>query len=496
MRLEDVTAQLRPRGASESVDLGFAMVRRHFPLLIASWFLTVVPLWAVLLVLTHWLSVGWMLLVLWWLKPIYDRVPLFVLSRALFGAPPRLREVLAAWPGMLGRYFFGIIFLRFPWLLVAPRFSWARSLLLPVIDLEQQRGRGFRERQRVLLDRAGNTAGGLIMACGLYEVLMVMGLLTLFASLGVDPLGSVDRGQRLFEMMAHPASAPPWLQWSLIASYLITVTFVEIFYVGGGFGLYLNCRTHLEGWDVEITFRRLARRLGSSGTAILMSAILLLGTTGAVRAADEEAYPTEKQVIERVMKDDDFIIHKRKVPKMRKTSSSSSKTGFRADPDFGNIGAAIFWLIVATAVGWVAWLIYKNWHLLVRSKAPRAVEPAGPRTILGMEITPDSLPRDLVAAARERWQAGDARGALSLLYRGSVAWLVGVAKLGIRESDTEEDCLRQAGTLPNAAATGYFSDLTDAWIHTAYAREVPAGPQMERLLQGWPFAGQLEGRAA
>jgi hypothetical protein len=436
-----------------------------------------------------------MLLVLWWLKPIYDRVPLFILSRALFGAPPRLREVLAAWPGMLGRYFFGLIFLRFPWLLVAPRFSWARSLLLPVVDLEQQRGRGFNERQRVLLDRAGNTAGGLIMACGLYEVLMMMGLLTLSASLGTDPLGSVDRTQRLFEMLAHPESAPPWLQWSLIASYLFTVTLVEPFYVGGGFGLYLNCRTHLEGWDVEIAFRRLARRLGSSAAAILGAVVLLFGTAGAAGAAGEERYPTERQTIERVMKDDDFTVHKRKVPKMRKSSGSSSSSSSRMDPNFGNIGEAVFWLIVVTAVGWVGWLIYKNWHLLIRSKAPRGQEPAGPRTILGMEITPESLPRDLLGTARERWLAGDARGALSLLYRGSVAWLVGVAKLGIRESDTEADCLRHAGTLPNATATGYFSDLTEAWIHTAYANETPSSQHMDRLLQAWPFAGQLEGRA-
>ena len=34
MKLEDVTAQLRPRGSWEAVDLGFALTRRHFPLLL------------------------------------------------------------------------------------------------------------------------------------------------------------------------------------------------------------------------------------------------------------------------------------------------------------------------------------------------------------------------------------------------------------------------------------------------------------------------------
>jgi hypothetical protein len=37
MRLEDITAEVRPRGRWEAVDLGFAMVRRHFGRLLIAW---------------------------------------------------------------------------------------------------------------------------------------------------------------------------------------------------------------------------------------------------------------------------------------------------------------------------------------------------------------------------------------------------------------------------------------------------------------------------
>ena len=94
MRLEDVSAVIRPRGQWEAVDLGFALVRRHFPRLLGAWCLTVVPLWLVLLGLSYYIPLGWSMLAIWWLKPVYDRVPLFILSRSLFGATPTIGEVM------------------------------------------------------------------------------------------------------------------------------------------------------------------------------------------------------------------------------------------------------------------------------------------------------------------------------------------------------------------------------------------------------------------
>jgi len=45
MQLEDLTAEVRPRSHWEAADLGFALVRRHFPKLLAGWLLCVGPLW-------------------------------------------------------------------------------------------------------------------------------------------------------------------------------------------------------------------------------------------------------------------------------------------------------------------------------------------------------------------------------------------------------------------------------------------------------------------
>src|SRR3546814_6024434 len=45
----------------------------------------------------------------------------------------------------------------------------------------------------------------------------------------------------------------------------------EPFYVGAGLGLYLNRRTRIEAWDVEIALRRMRTRLATTATALLLA---------------------------------------------------------------------------------------------------------------------------------------------------------------------------------------------------------------------------------
>jgi hypothetical protein len=54
---------------------------------------------------------------------------------------------------------------------------------------------------------------------------------------------------------------PTWLEAAFCLLYLLVISIVEPFYVAAGFSLYLNRRTELEGWDIELGFRTLAARL-------------------------------------------------------------------------------------------------------------------------------------------------------------------------------------------------------------------------------------------
>ncbi len=87
MRLTEASVAIRPRSAWEAMDLGVLLARRHAGLLMASWALVTLPLFA-LLCAVLWQYPGWAVFLFWWLKPAYERLPLYILSHALFGNTP------------------------------------------------------------------------------------------------------------------------------------------------------------------------------------------------------------------------------------------------------------------------------------------------------------------------------------------------------------------------------------------------------------------------
>jgi hypothetical protein len=122
---------LRRRTPWEAMDLGFTMLRRWWGPVYAAHALVFLPL-NVAVFIACWASdMLWLaMLVIWWLEPLYDRVVLHVLARAVFG------EVASI--GFLKRpseYTAGLL-----WALTFERFDLARSFNLPV-QLEGTAGR-------------------------------------------------------------------------------------------------------------------------------------------------------------------------------------------------------------------------------------------------------------------------------------------------------------------------------------------------------------------
>jgi hypothetical protein len=85
------------------------------------------------------------------------------------------------------------------------------------------------------------------------------------------------------------------------------------------------------------------------------------------------------------------------------------------------------------------------------------------------------------------WDAGNAHQALSLLYRGSLSWLVTQRRVPIRDSDTEEDCLSHVAKHAPQPEAAFFHQLTGAWIQTAYATLPVTRDELIQLCARWPF---------
>ena len=480
MRLEDLTAEVRPRSHWEAADLGFAMVRRHFPRLLVAWLICIVPLWIAMLLLMRWVPPVLIMFIIWWLKPLYGRLPLFHLSRALFGATPRLRDTLRAWPGLL--------FSHLPYALLGGRLNTQRALLLPVQMLEGLKGKARKERCKVITRHSGSTGSSLLFCCAGYE-LFLAGAIVALVLMFLPETATSELFESLVDAGLMRNGVPPTLLWLTFGSWLLAMTLVEIFYIGGSFGLYLNCRTHLEGWDVELAFRKLGKRLAAIGAALII--LFNIPASGAVKQEDPKSIEVEKagthEQIGKVLASEDFKIHKIKVRK-------SKDEDYARSGNYSGVGAffkIIGYILFAAAIGFALWKLIE---FIIRYRSTLKLGPrsqAAPvttaKSVMGLDVTPESLPEDIVRAAHAKWEAGDFHGAMSLLYRGALSWLLHNAALPVLDSDTEGDCLRHTLKLPDTLPRAYFEKLTVQWVSTAYGGRPPANEIIFSLFDNWPF---------
>ncbi len=246
MRPDRLTVSLRPRSQFEAIDLGYALLRRHAYEVWRHWLLLAVPMMAILaaieFVFFDWMQAG---MLIWWGKPLYDAVVLLVLSRAVFGeslSPSQALRELRRLSGVL----FASLTLR--------RLSLSRSFLLPAHLLEGLRGQTRNARIRLLRQESTAAARTLTMCSSWLELSVLGGLIVLFYWLAPALLRP-----ELLESLNDSHSIG--LQIAVQVLYISVLSIVEPFYVAAGFALYLNRRTMLEAWDIEVALKRMNARL-------------------------------------------------------------------------------------------------------------------------------------------------------------------------------------------------------------------------------------------
>ena len=475
MRLDSVTAEIRPRSDWEAVDLGFAMVRRDFWRSFTMWWLAMGPITLTAGFLL-WDHPAWLLMVFWWLKPAGSRMVLFEISRRLFGEEPTWRavwrEVPRAW---VRRFFYRFVWARFsPWMPVT----------LAVEDLEGLRGKSYRQRCMQVVRRGE----GSVMWIGLVSHFSVVWFgLGILATLQMFiPEGQNGAWKQAVEAWdpQNMQDVPLLIARSVTACMMLAMSLTDLFATGAGFGLYINNRTWIEGWDVELAFKRLAQRLGKVAV-FLISGFILTGFAN----GQEAELPADR--IQQVKAHADFIVHTvtERVPKSKPSSVS-------LPPEFMEILMYVFGIsAVVVLIGLIATAIWKNRHVFGMRMRGGDVEKAttSARVVMGMEVSPDTLPADIPSAAWDLWSQGRQQEALGLLYRGSISRVMEIGRVEIQESDTEGDCMRRVESAGQSAYPDYFRGITGAWIRLAYAGNCPEDDDVRELCRKWPFG---EGRKA
>ena len=410
---------------------------------------------------------------IWWLQPALDRIVLHVLAKATFGEIPSLGETLRHSPRQLHRGLLATLLWR--------RLSPQRSFVLPVWQLEEQSGAGFRKRCQVLLRKGRAQAIGLTFVCLLFQGVVFCSLLaalSLFTPTGSD-----------FEVMSAVfGSGSERVQWVDVLLGLLpiaTITLLEPFYVAGGFALYLNRRVELEGWDLEVAFRKTAARitkaLGRSAAALLLVFSLFLPVKLQARPSPEEA-------LAEVLKDPEFQVKQRqKGLHWKDQPSRNEPERTRALPELRGplklLAALAKGILITMAVSALLYVLWRNRQYLTRQlRATASAEP--PETLFGLDIRPEGLPAGLAGVAAGLWAAGRTRAALALLYRGALAHLGHRFRAPLAKGSTEGDCLKLAQAFLPPASADYFARLTRTWLDVAYADQNPP-PGAEALCPEW-----------
>ena len=492
----------RLRSAPEALELGLGLLQAHGRQVAVLWCLQTGLVLALALPFLGRAPV-WVLLVLWWLKPWLDRGVLFVLSRAVFGQSATVWEFLREWRNVHRQGLAAGLLWR--------RFSPVRSFALPVFQLEGLGGPAYRARVQVLTRQGGGTALLLLCCCLLLTVLTFLGILGLAS-------GMLPPGVRLHPW--GPGPLPLGFQWLLLGLGVLVLTLTEPLFAAAGFGLYLNRRTQLEGWDLEQAFRRLAARLAP----LLLLALWALPLGAQAPGPRRDPAPVEaplpetgplrpeteaSQRVARVWKADPAFRHTREVRTLQYRPTGQEPRWLRAlldylfdreeqpaapEPSFklpekllAGLALAGKILMVGGLLAFLLWLVYRCHHRFGRLPAPPEAWEA-PTALAGLDIRPESLPPDVPAAARGLFLQGRARAALALLYRGALAALVHHRGLEIPASATEGDCLRAARTCLEPGPAAAFGALTATWQRLAYKDEAPAGEAFEALCAGWTRA--------
>jgi len=267
MRLDQMTVALRVRTPWQAMDLGLRMVRANARAIWGPYFLFAGSIFIASNLLAYYLDAMWLgWFFVWWLKPLFDRIPLHVLSHVTFGNHPKFRETLRA----PFQWRFG---LWFSWLTYR-RFSFWRSMSMPIDILEGLNTERLSLRRSVLIGNVSTQMIGLGFVCILFERLFVASFFTLVYLFVPNELKQDNMEVLYNTLFLNP---PEWASLAFNAAFFVSIAIVSPFYVGAGFAAYLNRRTQLEAWDIEIAFKRIAARLKQTSAMLLFLGVMMGG---------------------------------------------------------------------------------------------------------------------------------------------------------------------------------------------------------------------------
>lgn len=258
MNLDKLTASIRPLSAYQAIDLGMAMAR--------AWYVDLWRLWwrrwwlAIPLVVIaiygqfHSDQMGFVtIMLIWWCKPLFERNMMIYLSQKLFDNEYDIDDVIDT-----GATLPSVRFMLFK------RLTFRRILIMPVHVLERQTARAAKMRIKQLSRGQDNAIVAHSFGFMVMEVALWAGMYVGIGSLFYTGGGAIGQSTSAY---IHDIE-----RVLTVVCYVGVVSLLAPFYVASGFAMYLCKRSLLEGWDIELVFRKLIHRYSGTKTLLDQSA--------------------------------------------------------------------------------------------------------------------------------------------------------------------------------------------------------------------------------
>lgn len=518
MQIDKLAIDMHPRSSWKAFDLGCKMALRWYPSLFGFWLLATAPLFVILCLLN--LNYGPILI--WLLKPLFERGLLYIFSREVFGQSVSAREALKAWPAQLKNLWFSSITWR--------RLSPTRGFDLAVIQLEGLTGQARANRLRVLHHSKDDNSAWWLIICVHWEMFLVIAGVAIVTALlpeGID-----------FSLFASFESEV----WTVVLGYNLmaysAMALVAPFFIAGSFSAYLNRRTQLEGWDIELQFKKiLASQTTSVNKVLPMVAVfclsLLLAPVQQAEAQDSVQDPgqhTAQELLQDIAQDQssegtqpnqqipveasapdatpvEFESQQRLEAILEKPPFYQSQTekdwrwiGFtlpesdtEQEPSswpkwilaifkfIASVSEVLLWVVFAVIIGVLAYL---SRHLIAPLlKLTQSSQQPNSDFVASFSQTyqADSLPDDIEAEIDTLLSAGHYRQLLSLLLISSLTDISRYQSLPLTKAMTEKECLRVIKQSVSGERSEFMSKLVNTWTSLAWAHQFPSDQHMQEV---------------
>lgn len=474
MQLSRLSIALRPRGDWSAIDLGFSIAQHWYWGMFWRGAILLLPILGVAIALNN-VILG--VLLIWWFKPLYERIPLRYLSSAVFDESIPWRDSLR---GCFDRQLFlSLTFFR----LSMRRTSYA-SISLEKLDkthISYRKVTLFRSLSMAILWLAMvGVVFEIASSIFIYQLLdsffetarqvvtkadpSTLGKITVY----VNDLFASLRSMSLVELSAF------------LTIYAAIVLAVLPFYISASFSLYINQRTKIEGWDIEVGFNKLMQRLGFLSLALCLTFPIDLQAQNPV---DHETAITEVKNSEdfnhvrSTELPDDLASFLEWLNQALKTSPGQVEA--RQASPIAPFLEILLWIVFACLIGY--FLVQLLLLLPNIQTAKQAEKQTGSRNRVTSTMLA-KLPRNILYSAQQAWNSEDPRRAYSLLYLGSIRYLRDEYACQIGQEETEGECLRRISHLETHICDA-FLEILASWQRVAYQGVVIQEPQFSRALQ-------------